>query len=119
MKLLERDIYEINRKLDIVNTENCRFKVVSILKIKSARSQSELICSFPISEGATMEMLKHRHHTTGQTLSFKGMCESVFSLEGNKEEYPSAVHLPKAYCHVAAAFSEELQQKAFLPCEGG
>eukprot|EP00076_Gallus_gallus_P041386 XP_025006924.1 trichohyalin [Gallus gallus] len=27
MKLLERDIYEINRKLDIVNTENCRFKV--------------------------------------------------------------------------------------------
>lgn len=26
MKLLERDIYEINRKLDIVNTENCRFK---------------------------------------------------------------------------------------------
>ncbi|XP_042727298.1 uncharacterized protein LOC122179992 [Lagopus leucura] len=27
MKLLERDIYEINRKLDIVNTENCRFKL--------------------------------------------------------------------------------------------
>ncbi|XP_015721262.1 coiled-coil domain-containing protein 175-like isoform X3 [Coturnix japonica] len=26
MKLLERDIYEINRKLDIVNIENCRFK---------------------------------------------------------------------------------------------
>ncbi|PKU44752.1 hypothetical protein llap_4930 [Limosa lapponica baueri] len=28
MKLLERDIYEINRKLDIVSTENCRFKLV-------------------------------------------------------------------------------------------
>lgn len=42
MKLLERDIYEINRKLDIVNTENCRFKLVSILKINSARSQSEV-----------------------------------------------------------------------------
>ncbi|XP_010285868.1 PREDICTED: GRIP1-associated protein 1-like, partial [Phaethon lepturus] len=27
MKLLERDIYEINRKLDIVNTENCRLKL--------------------------------------------------------------------------------------------
>nr|XP_009487650.1 PREDICTED: spindle pole body component 110-like [Pelecanus crispus] len=27
MKLLERDIYEINRKLDIVNIENCRFKL--------------------------------------------------------------------------------------------
>ncbi|XP_065492418.1 cingulin-like [Caloenas nicobarica] len=27
MKLLERDIYEINRKLDLVNTENCRFKL--------------------------------------------------------------------------------------------
>nr|XP_025970706.1 coiled-coil domain-containing protein 175-like [Dromaius novaehollandiae] len=26
MKWLERDIYEINRKLDIVNTENCRLK---------------------------------------------------------------------------------------------
>ncbi|XP_010170757.2 uncharacterized protein PFB0765w, partial [Antrostomus carolinensis] len=26
MKLLERDIYEINRKLDIVNSENCRFR---------------------------------------------------------------------------------------------
>nr|XP_009669029.1 PREDICTED: coiled-coil domain-containing protein 175 [Struthio camelus australis] len=27
MKWLERDIYEINRKLDIVNTENCRLKL--------------------------------------------------------------------------------------------
>lgn len=43
-----------------------------------------------------MEMLKHEHHTTGQPLSIKGMRESVFSLEGNKEEYPSAVGLPKA-----------------------
>nr|XP_047922211.1 cytadherence high molecular weight protein 2-like isoform X2 [Anser cygnoides] len=30
MKLLERDIYEINRKLDIVNTENCRFKLCNV-----------------------------------------------------------------------------------------
>eukprot|EP00075_Anas_platyrhynchos_P006086 XP_012963737.3 coiled-coil domain-containing protein 175 isoform X2 [Anas platyrhynchos] len=30
MKLLERDIYEINRKLDIVNTENCRFKLYNL-----------------------------------------------------------------------------------------
>ncbi|XP_064008904.1 serine/threonine-protein kinase 10-like [Pogoniulus pusillus] len=27
VKLLERDIYEASRKLDIVNTENCRFKL--------------------------------------------------------------------------------------------
>ncbi|KAK2538959.1 hypothetical protein Q9233_001876 [Columba guinea] len=27
MKLLERDIYEINRKTDLVNTENCRLKL--------------------------------------------------------------------------------------------
>lgn len=53
MKLLERDIYEINRKLDIVNTENCRFKVVSMWKINSAHSQSEVTCSFLVSEGAS------------------------------------------------------------------
>ncbi|XP_067410985.1 coiled-coil domain-containing protein 175 [Emydura macquarii macquarii] len=27
LKLLERDIYEVDRKLDVVNTENCRLKV--------------------------------------------------------------------------------------------
>lgn len=42
MKLLERDIYEINRKLEIVNIENCRFKLVSILKLDSVPSQYEV-----------------------------------------------------------------------------
>lgn len=35
MKLLERDIYEINRKIDLVNTENCRLKLVSTLKLNT------------------------------------------------------------------------------------
>lgn len=50
MKLLERDIYEINRKLDIVNTENCRLRLVSILKFDSVPSQYEVLCMFFISQ---------------------------------------------------------------------
>lgn len=93
MKLLERDIYEINRKLDIVNTENCRFKSVSILKLNSVHSQYEVLCSVP---QRTIHRRRWNTKTTGQTLSCKGMRRSVFTWEGNKEEYPSTRHLPKA-----------------------
>lgn len=44
MKLLERDIYEINRKIDLVSTENCRFKLVSILKLNTVPFQYEVFC---------------------------------------------------------------------------
>lgn len=50
MKLLERDIYEINRKLDIVNAENCKFRLVSTLKPDSAPSPCEILGSFFISQ---------------------------------------------------------------------
>ena len=60
MKLLERDIYEINRKPDIVNTQNCRFKLVSILKLDRMPFQHEVLCSSFISENQLWKMMEHK-----------------------------------------------------------
>ncbi|XP_063188807.1 uncharacterized protein LOC134514659 [Chroicocephalus ridibundus] len=54
MKLLERDIYEINRKLDIVNTENCRFK------LRNAQIKEDILAMSSEAENhksATVKML--------------------------------------------------------------
>ncbi|XP_052548253.1 coiled-coil domain-containing protein 175-like [Tympanuchus pallidicinctus] len=52
MKLLERDIYEINRKLDIVNTENCR------LKLCNAQMKEDILAMNSEAEGHQSAIVK-------------------------------------------------------------
>ncbi|XP_031461209.1 uncharacterized protein LOC116236619 isoform X1 [Phasianus colchicus] len=55
MKLLERDIYEINRKLDIVNTENCRFKLCN------AQMKEDILAMNSEAEGHQSAIVKIGH----------------------------------------------------------
>ncbi|XP_064919304.1 CAP-Gly domain-containing linker protein 1 isoform X2 [Columba livia] len=89
MKLLERDIYEINRKTDLVNTENCR------LKLRNAQMKEGIFAMNSEAEhhkSATVEILNDL--AVLHDLLLKGSLEESFiekEFLENEQEIQKAV----------------------------